>query len=87
MVREAQNRFLGRKITVAGLLSGQDILDAVRGKHTGSFLMVPSEALSTVEEIMLDGLSLGDLSKSLGKPVYPGGRTMQEFFRLLFERL
>jgi putative radical SAM enzyme (TIGR03279 family) len=84
-VCEAQNRFLGRKITVAGLLSGQDILDAVRGKDIGRFLIVPSEALSTVEEIMLDGLSLGDLSHRLGKPVYPGGRTMQEFFRLLFE--
>jgi putative radical SAM enzyme (TIGR03279 family) len=87
MVCEAQNRFLGRKITVAGLLSGQDILDAVRGKRIGRFLIIPSETLSTVEEIMLDGLSLEDLSHYLGKPVYAGGRTMPEFFSLLFERL
>jgi putative radical SAM enzyme (TIGR03279 family) len=86
-VCEVQNRFLGRKITVAGLLSGQDILDAVRGKDIGGFLIVPSEVLSSVEEIMVDGLSLEDLSEHLGITVYAGGRTMHEFFRLLFEQL
>jgi putative radical SAM enzyme (TIGR03279 family) len=84
-VCEATNRFLGRKITVAGLLGGQDILDAVRGKNIGRFLIIPGEALSSSEQIMVDGLSLDDLSKRLGIRVFSGGRTMPDFFSLLFE--
>ncbi len=82
-----ENRFLGRSITVAGLLSGQDILKAVEGKGIGNFLIIPNEALSQADGIMLDGLSPGALSARLGKSVYAGGRTIQDLFRLLFERL
>ena len=86
-VCEAENRFLGRSITVAGLLGGQDILDALEGQDLGQFLIIPNEAVSRVEGILLDNLSPEDLSERLGKPVYASGRTMRDFFTLLFERL
>ncbi len=83
-VRSAENTFLGKKITVAGLLSGKDIQSALRGKHLGKFVIIPRDALSATEEILLDDLTLCDLSSFLGKPVYSSGQTVREFFDLLF---
>ena len=40
-----------------------------------------------VDGIMVDGLAPRDLSARLGKAVFVSGRTMREFFGLLFERL
>ncbi len=83
-VSEVENRFLGSKITVAGLLGGQDILTALMGRKFGNFLIIPNEAISRADGITLDGLLVEELSARLGKPVYAGGRTMRDFFSLLF---
>jgi putative radical SAM enzyme (TIGR03279 family) len=84
-VLEAENRFLGKNITVAGLLGGQDILHALDGKNIGAFLIIPGEAVSQVGGIMVDGLSSNDLASRLGKPVFAGERTAGDLFRLLFK--
>jgi putative radical SAM enzyme (TIGR03279 family) len=86
-VIEAENRFLGKDITVAGLLSGRDFLETLKRRDLGDFVVVPEEALSSAEGVFLDDLKPQELSQSIGKPVYSGGRTMQEFFELLCERL
>ena len=83
-VSRIDNRFLGRKITVAGLLAGKDILASLKSKELGNFTIIPNEALSLGDEILLDNLTLGDLSERLGVPVYAGGRNMHDFFGLLF---
>ncbi len=77
------NRFMGKRITVAGLLAGSDFLAELRGRKTGAFIIIPSQAVSPAEGILLDNLSPADLSRELSKPVFPGGRTVSEFFRLL----
>jgi putative radical SAM enzyme (TIGR03279 family) len=78
-----ENRFLGKKITVAGLLAGADIMDALKNSNPGDFIIIPEEALSSKDRIFVDDLSLRDLSRKLGKPVYASGRTMRDFFKLL----
>jgi putative radical SAM enzyme (TIGR03279 family) len=80
-----ENRFLGRKITVAGLLAGQDILKALKSRDLGDFVVIPHEAVSRVDGILIDDFSLKDLSKHIGKPVYSSRRTVLDFFRLLCE--
>jgi putative radical SAM enzyme (TIGR03279 family) len=84
-VREVENQFMGRKITVAGLLAGQDFLRALRGSEAGSFLVIPQEAISRVDGILVDDVSPEELSQQLGVPVYPSGRTVRDFFRLLYK--
>ena len=79
----AENRFLGKRVTVAGLLSGEDILAALRGKDAGGFVIIPGEALAFDNRLLLDGLTLKDLSRELGLPVYSGGRSAGEFFKTL----
>jgi NifB/MoaA-like Fe-S oxidoreductase len=79
----AENRFLGKRVTVAGLLSGGDILAALRGRDSGGFAIIPGEALAFDNRLLLDGLTLNDLSRELKLPVYSGGRNAGEFFRTL----
>jgi putative radical SAM enzyme (TIGR03279 family) len=86
-VIRADNHYLGKRITVAGLLSGQDFLASLQGISLGDFVVIPNEAISQVERIFLDDMSSEELSGNLMKPVYPSGRTMHEFFDLLCKRL
>jgi putative radical SAM enzyme (TIGR03279 family) len=85
-VREAENIFMGKTITVAGLLAGQDILNVIGDEDPGDFIVIPHEAVSQTEGLLLDDFSLEDLSDSLGKPVFSSGPTVREFFRLLKKR-
>lgn len=79
----AENTFLGKNITVAGLLSGRDILKAIDGVEAGDFIIIPEEALSRPDGILLDNMTPDDLSATLGKPVHTGGRTVRDFFLLI----
>jgi putative radical SAM enzyme (TIGR03279 family) len=85
-VIEAENHFMGKSITVAGLLAGRDILDALAGREPGDFLIFPEEALSRTEGIFIDDLSAEDISMRIRRPAVPGGRTVHDLFVLLFER-
>ncbi len=60
-----RNDFFGSQITVSGLLTGQDLLNQLKGKHLGSVLLLPCSLLRSGEEIFLDDMSLDDLKKSL----------------------
>jgi putative radical SAM enzyme (TIGR03279 family) len=84
-VIEVKNRFMGSRITVAGLLAGVDFLKALNKVDLGSFVIIPQEAVSRVDGILLDDLSPADLGNKLGVQVYPGGHTVQDFFGLLFK--
>ena len=82
-----ENRFMGRSITVAGLLAGGDFAASLAGRDLGSFVVIPNEAVSRIDGILLDNMSLSELSRRMGVPVYASGRTMKDFFALLFDRL
>lgn len=77
------NRFMGKRITVAGLLGGRDLLEALSRRNTGDFIIIPNEAVSQTERILIDDFSLEDLSERFGKAVYTSGRTVAQFFQLL----
>jgi putative radical SAM enzyme (TIGR03279 family) len=86
-VRMIDNRFMGRDITAAGLLAGGDFEAALSGQDLGKFLIIPHEAVSRIDGILLDNMSPAELSGRIGVPVYPSGRTMKDFFTLLCDRL
>jgi putative radical SAM enzyme (TIGR03279 family) len=83
-VCEVANRFMGKSITVAGLLAGGDFLSALNHRSLGEFLIIPQESVSRVDGVFVDDLSPADLSRKFGIPVYPGGRTVTELCKLLF---
>jgi putative radical SAM enzyme (TIGR03279 family) len=86
-VRRIESRFMGRSITVAGLLAGQDIVTALKGRDLGDFVIIPGETMSRENGVFVDDLTLTELAKKLGLPVYSSGHTVQSFFKLLFEKL
>lgn len=65
-----ENNYFGGDVSVAGLVTGSDLL-AAREQITGDFVIIPKTMLKSDEEIMLDGMKLSDLAQQLGLPVYP----------------
>lgn len=64
------NRFFGETITVAGLVTGGDLIDRLRGK-TGDILIIPDVMLRHEGDLFLDDVSLGDVEQELGVRVVP----------------
>ncbi|MCR5508662.1 MAG: DUF512 domain-containing protein [Lachnospiraceae bacterium] len=68
-VYEIRNEFFGESITVAGLLTGQDIEAQLKGRDLGSRLILPQSVLRSGEDVFLDDMHLSDLEKSLQVPI------------------
>jgi putative radical SAM enzyme (TIGR03279 family) len=64
-----ENLYFGGDVSVAGLLTGGDLL-AAREQVRGDFVIIPSSMLKSGEEVMLDGMTLDELRQQLGLPVH-----------------
>ncbi len=70
------NDFFGESITVAGLLTGQDIASQLSGKELGEVLYFPENALRADGDLFLDDMSPEELSEKLkviAKPAHNDG--------------
>ncbi len=63
------NEFFGRAISVAGLLTGEDIARVLAGRPLGDVVLVPRVALQEQSGVFLDDVAPGDLSRHLNVPV------------------
>ncbi len=59
------NSFFGPDITVTGLLTGRDIVNALKDKELGDALLIPSNCLKADEDIFLDDMTLEELGSAL----------------------
>ena len=59
------NHFFGEKITVAGLITGQDLLGQLKGQPLGDTLLLPCSMLRDGEEVLLDDVTLTDVKEAL----------------------
>ncbi len=59
------NDFFGDTITVAGLVTGGDLLKQLRGRDLGDALLLPDVMLRREGDIFLDDVSLEELSEAL----------------------
>lgn len=66
-----ENGFFGPEVTVAGLLTGNDIVSGLSGKNLGKALLIPDCMLKDRGYVFLDGMDLGALSRALEVKVYP----------------
>ncbi len=83
-VRKIVNYFFGESITVAGLLTGKDILEQLVGTPLGDEVLVPRAALRSGEEVFLCGMTLSELSDALGIPVRAVESDGYEFLEAIF---
>lgn len=67
-VARVENTFFGKGVTVAGLLSGMDYLNA-RDQFKGEFLMLPPHCYREHDQKFLDGMTVSDLTAELVLPV------------------
>ena len=66
---QIQNNFFGEKITVAGLITGQDLMKQLKGKELGQRLLLPCNMLRDGEEVFLDDTTLTEVKESLQEEV------------------
>lgn len=59
------NEFFGEDITVAGLLTGQDIIKQLKNQELGDYLILPNVLLRQGEEVLLDDLTVTDIENAL----------------------
>ena len=63
------NRFFGETITVAGLLTGKDMLEQLSGRELGDEIFIPANTLRADGDLFLCGMTPWELSRTLGVPV------------------
>ncbi len=66
---EIRNDFFGERITVTGLLTGQDIIAQLKGKELGDTLLLPQNVLRAGEDYLLDDIHISDIERALGVKV------------------
>lgn len=65
-----RNDFFGERITVSGLLTGQDIIRQCKELELGDRLFLPENVLRSGEDYLLDDVTLSDLEKALQVPIH-----------------
>ena len=65
-VYKIENDFFGHSITVAGLITGVDLVNQLKGKDLGSELLISRTMLRSEGDLFLCNSSLSDVEKSLG---------------------
>ena len=68
-VYEIINEFFGERITVSGLLTGQDIIGQLRDRELGDMLYLPENLLRSGEDYLLDDVKISDIEQELKVPV------------------
>lgn len=65
------NQFYGETITVSGLLTGFDIINQLKGQALGERILLPSTTLKNNDVLLLDNVTVADMSNALNTPVIP----------------
>lgn len=81
----AKNLFFGGGVTVAGLLTGSDLVAALQDQKSllGRTLYIPEVMLRHEKDLFLDNMTVGELSAALGVDVVPISSDGADFVRTL----
>lgn len=60
-----KNNFFGDTVTVAGLITGRDIIKALKDKKLGDVVLIPWVMLKDDQPVFIDDLSVSEVEKSL----------------------
>ena len=63
------NDFFGEHITVAGLVTGKDLIAQLKGQDLGKVLLIPDVMLKFHDDVFLDDVSLQEAEEALGVPI------------------
>lgn len=63
------SNYWGQKITVTGLLTGQDLLVQLQGKYLGDAVLLPAMMLKAGDSRFLDDMTVEELTRQLKTPI------------------
>ncbi len=88
-VYSVKNDFFGESVTVAGLITGRDLINQLRDKELGERLLISANMLRQEEMDFLDDVTLEEAERELGVKIYPisqdGGELCDAMLGLLPE--
>lgn len=84
-VYSIRNEFFGEQVTVAGLLTGQDLCRQLKGKDLGEKLLLSCNMFRSGEEVFLDDMTVGELSEALQVPVVVADSGGGDFLEAVLE--
>lgn len=84
-VYAVENHFFGSCVTVAGLITGQDLAAQLKGKDLGERLILPNVMLRDGGGMFLDGMTVDELSAALGVPVFISGTGAEDLIAGILE--
>jgi len=64
------NKFFGETITVAGLITGKDLINQLKDVDIGDFLVIPDTMLRAETDVFLDDVTVKDVENELNTKVY-----------------
>lgn len=70
-ITAVRNDFFGHNITVAGLVTGRDLLAQLPSSLKADALLIPETMLRHEGDLFIDGISLDQVQNNLGLPVRP----------------
>lgn len=93
-VEKILNNFFGDTITVTGLLTGIDIINTLKDKELGEYIVLPDniikkgyELLDTSELILLDNFTIKDLENKLNRKILLCDYTGENLISIINEHL
>ena len=81
-----RNDFFGERITVAGLITGQDLIAQSRGRELGEALLIPINMLRAGEDVFLDDLTVKDAEEALQTEIRVVKSSGQDFIDAILNR-
>ena len=78
-VYSIRNDFFGEMITVAGLITGQDLVAQLKNQELGEKLLLPCSMLRSGEEVFLDDMTVSEVSEALQVEIEIVGNSGQDF--------
>lgn len=81
-VKSIKNNYFGKNITVAGLVTGRDIIEQLKNDNCKN-IIIPKCMLKSDEDIFLDDVSIKDIENQLDTKVHVCDVDGEEFVKLL----
>ncbi|MCM1392650.1 MAG: DUF512 domain-containing protein [Ruminococcus sp.] len=82
-VYEIKNDFFGHNITVAGLITGRDLINQLKDKFLNDKLIIPSVMLRSEQDVFLDDVSIEQAQSELGVRIEPVGNDGYELLDII----
>ena len=78
-----ENTFFGPEITVTGLITGSDLIEQLKDKELGEYLILCGDMLKDDEDIFLDDVTLDEVAMKLNTDIVVTNRSGKDTIRAI----